>query len=61
MSHEPVQREAIDAEWQPFKETLKTAFTEIKEKKNALRYQQNISKAQLISNAMNQVWREIVL
>lgn len=59
--HEPVQREAIDAEWRDFKCDLKTSFAEIKAKKEALIYQQNIAKAQVMSNAINQAWKEIML
>lgn len=58
--HEPVQREAIDAEWRIFKDALKTAFAGIKTKKEALIYQQNISKAQLMSNAINAAWKEVM-
>jgi hypothetical protein len=59
--HEPVQREAVDAEWRIFKDALKTAFAGIKAKKEALLYQQNIAKAQVMSNSINQAWKEIML
>ena len=60
MSHEPVQREAIDAEWRIFNDAFKTALASLKAKKEALLYQQNISKAQIISNAINQAWKEVM-
>jgi hypothetical protein len=60
MSHEPVQREAIDAEWRIFKDAFKTALASLKAKKEALLYQQNIAKAQVISNAINQAWKEVM-
>lgn len=59
--HEPVQLEAIDAEWRIFKDALKASFASIKAKKDALLYQQNIAKAQVMSNAINQAWKEIML
>ena len=59
--HQPVQREAIDAEWRIFKDALKASFASIKAKKDALLYQQNIAKAQVMSNAINQAWKEIML
>ncbi len=59
--HEPIQREAIDAEWQIFKDAMKTALAGIKAKKDALLFQQNISKAQVMSNAINQAWKDIML
>jgi hypothetical protein len=60
VSHEPVQREAIDAEWRIFKAAFKTALQSLKAKKEALIYQQNISKAQVISNAINHAWKEVM-
>jgi hypothetical protein len=36
MSHEPVQREAIDAEWRIFKDAFKMALASLKAKKEAL-------------------------
>jgi len=60
MSHESVQREAIDAEWRIFKDAFKIALASIKAKKEALLYQQNIAKAQVISNAINQAWKEVM-
>ncbi len=60
MNHEPVQREAIDAEWQIFKDAFKMALASLKAKKEALLYQQNIAKAQVLSNAINQAWKEVM-
>jgi hypothetical protein len=60
MNHEPVQREAIDAEWRIFKEAFKKELASLKAKKEALLYQQNISKAQVISNAINHSWKEVM-
>ena len=60
LRHEPVQREAIDAEWRIFRDAFKTALASLKAKKEALVYQQNISKAQVLSNAINQAWKEII-
>jgi len=60
MSHEPVQREAIDAEWRIFKDAFKMALASLKAKKEALLYQQNISKAQIISNAINHACKEVM-
>jgi hypothetical protein len=60
MSHEPVQREAIDAEWRIFREAFKKELASLKAKKEALLYQQNISKAQVISNAINHAWKEVM-
>lgn len=58
--HEPVQPEAVAAEWRIFKDALKTSFAGIAAKKDALIYQKNISKAQLVGNALNHIWKEIV-
>jgi hypothetical protein len=60
MSHEPVQREAIDAEWRIFKDAFKMALASLKAKKEALLYQQNIAKAQVLSNAINHAWKEVM-
>ena len=60
LSHEPVQREAIDAEWRIFKDAFKMALASLKAKKEALLYQQNIAKAQVLSNAINQAWKEVM-
>jgi hypothetical protein len=60
MSHEPVQREAIDDEWRIFKDAFKMALASLKAKKEALVYQQNIAKAQVLSNAINQAWKEVM-
>jgi hypothetical protein len=60
MNHEPVQREAIDAEWRIFKDAFKMALASLKAKKESLLYQQNIAKAQVLSNAINQAWKEVM-
>ena len=60
MNHEPVQREAIEAEWRIFKDAFKKELASLKAKKEALIYQQNISKAQVISNAINHAWKEVM-
>jgi hypothetical protein len=60
MNHEPVQREAVDAEWRIFKDAFKMALASLKAKKEALLYQQNIAKAQVLSNAINQAWKEVM-
>jgi hypothetical protein len=60
MNHEPVQREAVDAEWRIFRDAFKTALASLKAKKEALVYQQNISKAQVLSNAINHAWKEVM-
>jgi hypothetical protein len=60
MKHEPVTREMEDAEWSSFKYKLKEAFASIKIIMKELRYQRNISKAQLLSNSMNQAWKEVM-
>jgi hypothetical protein len=36
------------------------ALASLKAKKEALLYQQNISKAQVLSNAINQAWKEVM-
>lgn len=59
--HQPVSPEAVAAEWRIFKDAMKTALAGIKAKKEALLYQQNISKAQIMSNAINQAWKDIML
>ena len=60
MSHQPVQREAVEAEWRVFEDWLKTILNGIKAKRESLLYQQNISKALIFSNALNQAWKQII-